>query len=219
MDYVKSLNSTPALVMANLLAKAIFSLTENLSAPVRLVLMKNYRPALKTPLAHNNVIGNIALNYEEKFRDLPMEKLSEIAGMMSAYQSSDEYAINAIRKRLLQEKQMLASNDLPAIQKAFREQNERAKEMVNLTISYLNLRLPEDLKPYVKSLTTFVDPASSHIVVEVNAIAKKFIFTFLQNFASDALTKGFLNELEKIGLQAEAEFDLPISYPRMQMPA
>ena len=217
MKYVKANGGTPAIVMSNLLAKTVYDLCEKLSHPFRTVLMKNYRDAVKAPKAHNNVLGNIVLNYTEQMRNMPMDKLCGVTRQMMDYQSSQEYMLNAVKNRLQKEQKILALGDYDAVHEAFQKSSQMNRVFVDLTVSYVHIQQLGALEPYIKSIFTYVDPAASHVLFEVNAVGGNFCITFLQEFAGNALSDGFAEQLRQAGIQATADDEEPLDCPNLKM--
>lgn len=216
MDYVKKLDSTPAVVLANLFAKALFSLADHPQHPIRIVLMKNYREALGFPEAHHNITGNIALNYEPEMKDLDITELIAATTPMIKAQSSDGYALGSIQKRMASEQKLFENPDLAAIRARMQAQNRAMNKMLNLTLSYIHLAVPQALKPYIKSLYTTVDPAGSNVLVETAALQDRFFFSILQNFQSEALKEAFFDQLAQAGLDVVEEEPQPLLYASME---
>ncbi len=217
MEFVRANNGTPAIMTSSLLAEAVYDLCRELGAPFRIAMMKNYRPVLGTPLAHNNVLGNIVLNYTDEMRALPVDQLCGMARQMVAYQSTDEFVRAAIRNRLEREGKILALGDQAAVRTAFRQAAEASLKHVNLTVSYVGQLQLGALEPYIRAIYDYVDPSPSHMVVELNAVGGRFCYTFLQDFASGALVHGFVNRMEQAGLSVELGEEEPLVYPRMQI--
>ncbi len=217
VDYCKKNSSTPAIMLANMFAKAAFGLCEKFDAPFRIVLMKNYRAFLKKPLAHNNVTGVIALNFTDEMRGFTPEKLNDICCQMAAYQSADEYMLSALHRRLNNEKKILALGDLDEIRAAFRAASKENLRQVNLTLSYVRMNTLGALEPYIKSVRTYVDPAGSHIIAEANAVSGKFFMNIMQDFSGNALSKAFINELKAAGIEVSGGTEQTLSCPKMQL--
>ncbi len=217
VDYCKKNSSTPAIMLANMFAKATFGICEKFDAPFRIVLMKNYRTFLKKPLAHNNVTGVIALNFTDEMREFTPEKLNGICRQMAAYQSTDEYMLSALQRRLNNEKKILALGNLDEIRAAFRAASKENLRQVNLTLSYVRMNTLGALEPYIKSVRTYVDPSGSHIIAEVNAVNGKFFMNIMQDFSGNALSKAFINELKAVGIEVSGGIEQTLSCPKMQL--
>ncbi len=215
VDYCKKNGSTPAIMLANMFAKATFGICEKFDAPFRIVLMKNYRTFLKKPLAHNNVTGVIALNYTDEMRGFTPEMLNGICRQMAAYQSTDEYMLSALHRRLNNEKKILALGDLDEVRAAFRAASKENLRQVNLTLSYVRMNTLGALEPYIKSVRTYVDPSGSHVIVEVNAVNGRFFMNIMQEFAGNALSEAFINELKAAGIEVSGGTEQTLSCPKM----
>ncbi len=217
VDYCKKNGSTPAIMLANMFAKATFGICEKFDAPFRIVLMKNYRAFLKKLLAHNNVTGVIALNYTDEMRGFTPEKLNAICRQMAAYQSTDEYMQSALQRKLYNERKILALGDLDEIRAAFRAASKENLRQVNLTLSYVRMNTLGALEPYIKSVRTYVDPAGSHIIVEANAMNGKFFMNIMQDFSGNTLSKAFINELKAAGIEVSDGTEQTLSCPKMRI--
>ncbi len=217
VDYCKKNGSTPAIMLANMFAKATFGICEKFDAPFRIVLMKNYRAFLKKSLAHNNVTGVIALNYTDEMRGFTPEKLNGICRQMAAYQSTDEYMQSALQRKLYNERKILALGDLDEIRAAFRAASKENLRQVNLTLSYVRMNTLGALEPYIKSVRTYVDPAGSHIIAEANAMNGKFFMNIMQDFSGNALSKAFINELKAAGIKVSGGTEQTLSCPKMRI--
>ncbi len=216
MEYVKANGATPSIMVSGLLAQTVFGLSKEQDGPFRTVLMKNYRKAVNAPLAHNNVLGNIILNYTEQMRELTLPQLCAQTRQMMDYQSTDEYMRGAIQNRLLKERRILASGDLNTIRQSFIQSSNMNRKFVNATVSYVRIQELGALEPYIKSVYTYVDPAASNVIVEVNAVNGKFCVTVLQNFASSALADGFAALLEQAGIKFEKSGE-PLISPKFKI--
>ncbi len=217
MTYCRANQGTPATMTAALLARTLYRLCDRMDAPARFVLMKRYHEALGVPAAHSNVLGNVILQFTEAERDLDPAKLCAMARSMLALQSDREVILSAVQRRLGQEAQVLALGDYRAIRAAFQQAASRYPNLLNMTISYVGKTKLGALEPYVRALYTYVDPAASGVLVELNAVNGLFCFTFLQNFAGDGLVRAFAAELAQAGLSAELGPEEPPLYPRMEL--
>lgn len=217
MEYCRAVGGTPSAVISSLFAQAVCELAGGLDDPFRVVLMKDYRPILGTPLAHNKAIGNIILNYTADLCALPLDRLCAAVRQMAAYQSTEEYALSAVQKQLQGNQRVLALGDYDAMRAAFQKMSGVSLKYVNLTLSYMRLRLPEALEPYVEAVYTYLDPSASNIVVEMNAVSGRFCLSFLQNFAGDSLARTFAARLEQAGLAVCSGAEEPLVYPRMKI--
>lgn len=217
VNYCKKNGSTPAIMLANMFAKATFGICEKFDAPFRIVLMKNYRAFLKKPLAHNNITGVIALNFTDEMRGLTPEKLNGICRQMAAYQSTDEYMQSALQRKLYNERKILALGDLEKIREAFRAASKENLRLVDLTLSYVRMNTLGALEPYIKSVRTYVDPSGSHVIVEVNAMNGKFFMNIMQDFAGNSLSEAFINELKAAGIEVSGGAEQTLSCPKMRI--
>lgn len=217
MEYVRQCGGTPSLVLSALIVKAVFELCDKLSHPFRTVLMKNYREVVGAPLAHNNVLGNIALNYTEDMRNMPMDKLCAVTRKMMDYQSTPEYMLGAVKKRLNNERKVLALGDYDAIHEAFQKASQANRIYVDATVSYVRVQQLGALEPYIRSIFTYVDPAASHLLFEANAVAGKFCVTFMQEFAGSALSDAFIEQLRRAGIQVNADDEEELITPKLKM--
>ncbi len=217
VDYCKKNGATPAIMLANMFAKATFGICEKFDAPFRIVLMKNYRAFLKKPLAHNNITGVIALNYTDEMRELTPEKLNGVCRQMAAYQSTDEYMFSALQRKLYNERKILALGDLEKIREAFRAISKENLRQVNLTLSYVRMNTLGALEPYIKSVRTYVDPSGSHVIVEVNALNGKFFMNIMQDFSGNSLSNAFINELKAAGIKVSGGAEQELACPKMRI--
>ncbi len=217
VDYCKKNGATPAIMLANMFAKATFGICEKLDAPFRIVLMKNYRAFLKKPLAHNNITGVIALNYTDEMRELTPEKLNGVCRQMAAYQSTDEYMQSALQRKLYNERKILALGDLEKIREAFRAASKENLRQVNLTLSYVRMNTLGALEPYIKSVRTYVDPSGSHVIAEVNAVNGKFFMNIMQDFAGNSLSEAFIKELKAAGIEVSGGAEQDLACPKMRI--
>lgn len=217
VNYSRSHNGTLATMSAAFLAKAILHLHDNVDRPVRINLIRNLRPVLGTPRAHHSLVGNILLEYSEKVKDWDMEKLGTISRDMLKFQTDSSNSLASIHAKKKQIDGLYAMDNLDAVKSACNQTYTNSGRYVTGVISYVGKIDYGILADYMESISAYVNPSYTNLVVEIGVLNGCLNYSFMQSFSDDVYVKAFAEELRQEGIEVEIGEAQPLLVPRINV--
>ena len=98
MRFNISNDGSPATIVALLLARAIDALHPDAGLPPVIAMCVNQRKALRAPLAHQSLVGDVRLPYTGKIRGLDFSTQATCFRGMVTLQTDEEMVLDEIRE-------------------------------------------------------------------------------------------------------------------------
>ena len=210
MERVRTLDATPATLLALLLTRAIARLHKDSAnmggattggTPI-VCVAANLRRALGVPLAHHSMVGGLFLPLSAELAEKGIAEQVQAFRQMVAAQASDEQ-LQAYFWQM--QERMDRMEQLPTLRaryEAFAPVNTLMGQMASCMLSYVGKARLGAAERYVREMVAEADSAYM-LVLEVSAAAGLFTISFSHRFATDAYLNAFLNELRALGLSPE----------------
>ena len=156
MDYIKSINATPATFMAYLLAKAIKKENINSEQVIRMMICCDLIKLLNAPLAHQCLVTGILFDYDEKMTNLNIEdQIKSIREKIKEFLKEPQ-SLNAISStyNLL----LMLSNlkDETKIKQITNMLGNKTKETISGSVSYVGKANFGDMEKYITDFKTII---------------------------------------------------------------
>lgn len=203
MHCVRTLDATPATLLALLLTRAIARLHPNCapSAPT-VCVAANLRRALGAPLVHHSMVGGLFLPLSAELAGKDITEQAQAFRTMVTEQTND----NQLQAYFWQtQERMERMEQLPTLQarnEAFAPVNTLMPQMASCMLSYVGKANLGAAERYVREMVAEADSAYM-LVLEMSAVAGRFTISFCHRFATDAYLNAFLDELRALGLTPE----------------
>ena len=222
MRFNISNDGSPATVVALFLARAIDELHRSPEDPAVIAMCVNQRKALRAPLAHQSLVGDVRLPYSDRLRLLPFTTQATCFRGMVSLQSNEDMVLEEIR-----EYQKLAER-LRSLDSHARRQAECVRRMEKLsgcltaTVSYVGKADLGEAEGYIREYHALPSTAlpSTHVplTIEMSAVNGYFFLNFIQFFRQTDYLSAFTRQLQRNGIEYELLGTGEALYPRMEMP-
>ncbi len=218
MCFSSANDGSPGTMAALFLSRAIADVHPDKDSPIRISVCVNQRKALKTPLAHQSLVGGAWLEYKEKMRPWPIDKQATCFRGMVFAQTRDESvlstqtAINSFTRKLLSLKTDEERRE------AAKENSLSLKSVLSATVSYVGKANFGEAEKYIKEFHLLANPMNESILLEVSAVKHKVTIEFIQNFSDPVYFETFLKELDDNGIRFERGYSEKLVIPNMRLP-
>ena len=205
MERVRTLDATPATLLALLLTRAIARLhadSTTTGGTPTVCVAANLRRALGVPLAHHSMVGGLFLPLSAELAEKGIVEQVQAFRQMVAAQASDEQLQTYFWQTQERMDRMEQLPTLRARYEAFAPVNTLMCQMASCMLSYVGKARLGAAERYVREMVAEADSAYM-LVLEVSAAAGLFTISFSHRFATDAYLDAFLNELRALGLTPE----------------
>ena len=205
MERVRTLDATPATLLALLLTRAIARLhadSTTTGGTPTVCVAANLRRALGVPLAHHSMVGGLFLPLSAELAEKGIAEQLQAFRQMVAAQASDEQLQTYFWQTQERMDRMEQLPTLRARYEAFAPVNTLMCQMASCMLSYVGKARLGAAEQYVREMVAEADSAYM-LVLEVSAAAGLFTISFSHRFATDAYLDAFLDELRAQGLTPE----------------
>ena len=205
MERVRTLDATPATLLALLLTRAIARLhadSTTTGGTPTVCVAANLRRALGVPLAHHSMVGGLFLPLSAELAEKGIAEQLQAFRQMVAAQASDEQLQTYFWQTQERMDRMEQLPTLRARYEAFAPVNTLMCQMASCMLSYVGKARLGAAEQYVREMVAEADSAYM-LVLEVSAAAGRFTISFSHRFATDAYLNAFLDELRAQGLTPE----------------
>lgn len=222
MQFNISNDGSPASVVALLLARTVDAFRPDGADPAVIAMCVNQRRALKAPLAHQSLVGDVRLPFTDKIRTLPFGTQATCFRGMVALQSDDDMVLREIREyqELVGRLEKMES---PEERRAYCAGRMKAlSRCVTAVVSYVGKASLGDAERYVQEYEALPSTAlpSVHVplIVEMSAVNGYFFINFIQYFNEPDHFLLFIRQLRENGLNYDVLNLDEARYPRMELP-
>ena len=205
MERVRTLDATPATLLALLLTRAIARLhadSTTTGGTPTVCVAANLRRALGVPLAHHSMVGGLFLPLSAELAEKGIAEQVQAFRQMVAAQASDEQLQTYFWQTQERMDRMEQLPTLRARYEAFAPVNTLMCQMASCMLSYVGKARLGVAEQYVREMVAEADSAYM-LVLEVSAAAGRFTISFSHRFTTDAYLNAFLDELRVQGLTPE----------------
>ena len=222
MRFNLSNDGSPATIIALFLARTIDALRRDLRLPTVIALCVNQRRALRAPLAHQSLVGDVRLLYDEKLKGLPFSTQATCFRGMVTLQSDVDVVQDEIRE--YQEfVEILRTLPGHAERRAYclKRMAERSK-CITATVSYVGKANFGEVEHYIQEYEALPSTAlpSTHVplTIEMSALHGYFFINFIQYFDEYDYFSTFLDQLRQNDIDYDVLNVVEARYPRVELP-
>ena len=219
MQFNISNDGSPGTIIALFLSRAIEKVNPKHEDPVVIAMCVNQRKALKAPLAHQSLVGDVRLVYGEKMKALPfMDQATSFRGMV-ALQSDPDIVREEIRQYQQIMEEMAALPDDEAKHRYCVERMDRMTSYFTATVSYVGKTDMGDAEYYIQEFhvlpSTALPSSATPLTLELSAMNGSFYVNFMQYFENDCYLNAFIQELRDNNINYDVLYQEETKYPGM----
>ncbi len=219
MRFNLSNDGSPGTIISLFLARAIEKLHPVKKDPVVIAMCVNQRRAIKAPLAHHSLVGDVRLVYKDRLKKMAfMDQATSFRGMV-ALQSDPDVVLEEIK-----EFQNIVNHvkQLPTIEQKHRYCIERMDLMTSYftaTISYVGKTDMGEAEHFIQEFhvlpSTALPSSATPLTLELSAMNGSFYVNFMQYFEEDCYLKAFIEELRENNIDYDVLYQEDTKYPGM----
>ena len=219
MRFNLSNDGSPGTIVALFLARAIDKLHPVKKDPVVIAMCVNQRKALKAPLAHHSLVGDVRLVYGDRLKKMEfMDQATSFRGMVALQSDPD-----IVREEIKEYKQIVA--DLEALPTAAEKHRYCVDRMDLLTsyftatISYVGKTDMGEAEQFIQEFhvlpATALPSSATPLTLELSAMNGSFYVNFMQYFDDERYLKAFIKELRDNHINYDVLYQEETKYPRL----
>lgn len=211
-------DGSPGTMVSLFLSRAIAKLYPDCEDVIRITMTVNQRKALKTPLAHQTLVGGVMLEYKDRMRCWPLDRQATAYRGMVFAQTMDEAVLAGVAS-------MKGVSNLILSKKNDQERTAvsqmiagMAEKILTATVSYVGKADYKEAEKYIRDFRTWTNASGNYILIEISAVNGKFNLDFIQPFMSPVYVNAFLNELEENGITYDLQDVMKLELPDIKLP-
>jgi hypothetical protein len=222
MRFNISNDGSPASIVALLLARSIDALhPEAVRVPV-IAMCVNQRKALRAPLAHQSLVGNVLLPYTPRLRAMPFSTQATCFRGMVTLQSDPDMVLDEIREyqELMTRLEGLETHAMR--QALCVSRMEALSRRITATVSYVGKASMGEAERYIQEYEALPSTAlpSTHVplTVEMSAVNGYFFLNFIQYFREADYFSAFVRQLRHNGIDYDVLNVTEARWPGIELP-
>ncbi len=222
MRFNISNDGSPATIAALFLTRAIDGLHPGSARPPVIAMCVNQRKALRAPLAHQSLVGDVRLPWSDRLREMPFTTQATCFRGMVSLQSNEDMVRQEIRdyQALMAHLRTLDSHD--SRRACCVRRMESLSRCLTATVSYVGKSDFGEAEQYIREFHALPSTAlpSTHVplTIEMSAVNGCFFINFLQFFRERDYFDAFTRQLDQNGIDYEVLSSGEALYPRMELP-
>ena len=222
MQFNLSNDGSPATIVALLLARSIDALRGQEDNPAVIAMCVNQRRALRAPLAHQSLVGDVRLPYTDRLRALPFSTQATCFRGMVALQSDEDMVLEEIRQYQTLIAHLETLDGHPARRACCVSRMKALSGCITATVSYVGKANLGDLERYIQEYAALPSTAlpSTHVplTIEMSAVNGYFFLNFIQYFREPAFFRAFIRQLRDKHIDYDILNSAEALYPGVELP-
>lgn len=219
MRFNMSNDGSPATIVALLLARAIDALHPGADLPPVIAMCVNQRRALRAPLAHQSLVGDVRLPYTDRIRPLDFSMQATCFRGMVTLQSDADMVLDEIRDYQALVTKLRAMDDPRDRQACCVRGMEELSKCVTATVSYVGKASLGEAEFFIQEFDALPSTAlpSTHVplTVEMSAVNGYFFLNFIQYFHEEAYFDRFVRQLRDNNIDYDVLDVTEARYPQV----
>ena len=211
-------DGSPATMVSLFLSRSIHRLYPADKDVIRVVMTVDERKALRTPLAHQNLVSSAFLEYKEQIWAWPLDRQATAYRGMVFVQSGDENVLNEVASQK-QFNQLVQSKQTDEERIAVCEMADKmGGSFVTAAVSYVGKGSFEAEEKYIRDFHLWTNGKGDGILIEISAVSGKFIIDFMQPFSDPVYLNSFLKELDDNDITYDLQDVMELEIPDVALP-
>lgn len=222
MRFNISNDGSPATIIALLLARTIDGLHPEAAFPPVIAMCVNQRKALRAPLAHQSLVGDVRLPYFGRIKEMPFFTQATCFRGMVALQSDADMVLDEIRDYQWLTAHLNTLESHSARQAYCLRRMEELSKCVTATVSYVGKADLGDAEQYIQEYEALPSTAlpSTHVplTIEMSAVNGYFFINFIQYFKETDYFYAFLRQIRNNGIDYDVLNVTEARFPMIELP-
>lgn len=222
MRFNISNDGSPATITALLLARTIDELHPDADLTKVIAMCVNQRKALRAPLAHQSLVGDVRLPYTDRMKTLPFSAQATCYRGMVTLQSDVDMVLDEIRDYQALMASLKTMDTNAERQSCCQRRMEELSRCVTATVSYVGKANLGDSERYIQEYEALPSTAlpSTHVplTIEMSAMNGYFFLNFMQYFDETDYFRTFIRQLRENDIDYDVLNLTEARYPRVELP-
>ncbi len=222
LPYSFSNDGSPATIISLLLARSIAMAHPDAADPIVIALCVNQRKALGAPLAHQSLVGDVRLVYNDRMKNLPFMSQATCFRGMVALQSDREMVMDEIRDYQALMKELKGMNTFEERHDACVRRMEELSKCVTATVSYIGKVNMGSIEQYLQEFdplpSTALPSMHTPLTIEMVSMNGYIVLNFIQYFTEMGYFSSFVKQLRDNNVNYNVLRQEKALYPSVEMP-
>lgn len=219
MRFNFSNDGSPGTVISLFLARAIQRVTPMKKDPIVIAMCVNQRRMLHAPLAHQSLVGDVRLVYDEKINSLPFSAQATSFRGKVILQSDEDIVLEEIKEYQQIVQDLKALPDHAARHRYAVERMDRMTSYFTATVSYVGKTDMGEAEKFIQEFhvlpSTALPSSATPLTLELSAMNGSFYVNFMQYFENDCYLNAFIKELRENDIDYDVLYQEQTKYPGM----
>ena len=219
MRFNMSNDGSPGTVVSLFLARAIERVHPGKKEPTVIAMCVNQRKALHAPLAHQSLVGDVRLVYDEKIINKDFNEQCTCFRGMVALQSDESVVMQEIKTY---QDIMKDLDALPTIRQKHKYCIDRMDHMTSCftaTVSYVGKVDMGEAEQFVQEFhalpSTALPSSATPLTLEISAMNGSVYINFMQYFKDECYLKAFIKDLRDNDINYDVLYAEDTKYPNL----
>ena len=222
IPYSISNDGSPATIISLLLARSLDMVHPDAADPIVIAMCVNQRNALRAPLAHQSLVGDVRLVYTDRMKHLPFMHQATCFRGMVALQSDREMVLDEIRDyqdlmRELNKKKTFDERHALCVHRM-----EDLSKCVTATVSYIGKINMGPMEQYLQEFdplpSTALPSMHTPLTIEMVSMNGSIVLNFIQYFTEMDYFSLFVKQLRDNDIRYNVLRQEKALYPLLEMP-
>ena len=222
MEFNISNDGSPATIISLLLARTIKALHPDASLPLVIAMCVNQRRALRAPLAHQSLVGDVRLPFTDRMSKLPFHVQATCFRGMVALQSDNDMVLDEIRDYQSLMAQMETMHDSLERKSCCTARMEELSRCVTATVSYVGKANLGEAEQFILENnvmpSTALPSTYTPLTIELSALGGYFFLNFVQMFHEEDYFSMFVRQFRKNNIDYDVLNVTEARFPLIELP-
>lgn len=222
IPFSMSNDGSPATIVSLLLARSLDMVHPVEADPVVIAMCVNQRKALGAPLAHQSLVGDVRLVYNDKLKKIPFMHQATCFRGMVALQSDREMVLDEIRDYQELMRELSATDSFEERHKICVRRMENLSRCVTATVSYIGKANMGAMENYLQEFdplpSTALPSMHTPLTIEMVSMNGLIVLNFIHYFPEMEYFSLFVKQLRENNINYNVLRQEKALYPLMKMP-
>lgn len=222
MKFNLSNDGSPATIVSLLLARTIETLHPAAKLPTVIAMCVNQRKALRAPLAHQSLVGEVRLPYTERMKRMPFTIQATCFRGMVSLQTDNDMVLDEIRDYQALVATLKTMENPLERRTCCLERMEEVSKRMTATVSYVGKANLGDAERYILENnvmpSTALPSTFTPLTVELSALGGYFFLNFIQFFHERDYFSTFVRQFRQNNIAYDVLNMTKARYPLVELP-
>ena len=222
LPYSFSNDGSPATIVSLLLARSLAMAHPDALDPVVIALCVNQRKALRAPLAHQSLVGDVRLVYNDRVKKMPFMQQATCFRGMVALQADQDMVLNDIRDYQDLMRELRGMKTFEERHNTCARRMEDLSKCVTATVSYIGKVNLSSIEHYLQEFdplpSTALPSMHTPLTIEMVSMNGYIVLNFIQYFPEMEYFSLFVKQLRDNDINYNVLRQEEALYPSLEMP-